>query len=90
MQSKKYTNKQRNKFYILILTIHSQGGSDISNKNIDKYSFEREGQIDFYTRFLPRVDPILNIDDIIADSNDGVLLGSLIEFKSVLSDYALI
>lgn len=39
---------------------------------MDKYVLERDGQLDFYKTFLPRVDPQLNIDEIISDSNDGV------------------
>ena len=38
---------------------------------MDKYTIEREGQIDFYRAFLPRVDPSLSLEDIIADNNDG-------------------
>ena len=47
---------------------------------------EREGQLDFYNRFLPRVNPSLSIDDILADNNDGVLNGNLLEFKLNISD----
>ncbi len=47
---------------------------------------EREGQIDFYNRFIPLVDHSLNVDDIIADNNDGVLNGNLLEFKLRVSD----
>lgn len=53
---------------------------------MDKYTLEREGQIDFYNTFLPRVDPELKIEDILADSNDGVLNGNLIEFKLRVTD----
>ena len=53
---------------------------------MDKYTLEREGQIDFYSTFLPRVDPELKIEDILADSNDGVLNGNLIEFKLRVTD----
>lgn len=48
---------------------------------MDKYLLERDGQMDFYNMFLPRVDSTLKIDDIIADNNDGVINGNLIEFK---------
>ncbi len=53
---------------------------------MDKYTLERDGQIDFYKVFLPRVNPALDIEDIIADSNDGVLNGNLLEFKLHISD----
>ncbi|MDE5549617.1 MAG: hypothetical protein K2J13_05145 [Clostridia bacterium] len=42
---------------------------------------ESQGQLDFYKRFLPRVNPHLNIDDILSDNNDGVIYGNLLEFK---------
>ena len=50
------------------------------------YTNEREGQIDFYNRFIPLVDPSLNLDYILADNNDGVLNGNLLEFKLRVSD----
>ena len=50
------------------------------------YDTEREGQIEFYRTFLPRVDPSLDIDDILADDNDGVLNGNLLEFKQHVTD----
>ena len=53
---------------------------------IDKYTLERDGQIDFYNRVLPRVNPALNIDDILADNSDGVLNGNLLEFKLTVTD----
>ncbi len=52
----------------------------------DKYKHEREGQIDFYNRILPRVNPALNIDDILADNSDGVINGNLLEFKLHITD----
>jgi len=42
---------------------------------------ERQAQIEFYETFLPRINPTLKIEDIITDSNDGVLYGNLLEFK---------
>lgn len=53
---------------------------------VDKYLLERDGQIDFYNRVLPRVDPSLNIDEILGDNNDGVLNGNILEFKLNISD----
>lgn len=47
---------------------------------------EREGQIDFFNTFLPRIDPTLTTDDLLADNNDGVLNGNLLEFKLNISD----
>lgn len=52
----------------------------------ERFLTERDGQLDFYSRFLPRVNPALSIDDILADNNDGVLNGNLIEFKLNISD----
>lgn len=53
---------------------------------MDQYEHERDGQYDFYKVFLPRVDPLRNIEDLIGDSNDGVLNGNLLEFKLHVSD----
>lgn len=50
------------------------------------YTIERDGQIDFYRTFLPRIDPSLSLDDILADDNDGVLNGNLLEFKVRIND----
>lgn len=50
------------------------------------YITEREGQIDFYNAFLPLINPTLNLDDILADDNDGVLNGNLLEFKLRVND----
>lgn len=53
---------------------------------MNRYAYERDGQIDFYQSFLPRVDPSLCIDDLLADNNDGVLYGNLLEFKLHITD----
>lgn len=53
---------------------------------MDKYILERDGQLDFYNSFLPRVNPSLSVDDILADNNDGVLNGNLLEFKLHVTD----
>ena len=50
------------------------------------YDTEREGQIEFYRTFLPLIDPGLKLDDILADDNDGVLNGNLLEFKLRVND----
>lgn len=50
------------------------------------YKTEREGQLEFYTVFLPRINPSLSLDDILKNNNDGVLNGNLLEFKLVISD----
>lgn len=50
------------------------------------YDTEREGQIEFYQTFLPLIDPNLTLDEILADDNDGVLNGNLLEFKLRVSD----
>ena len=33
---------------------------------MDKYINERDGQLDFYNMFLPRIDPNLDIENILA------------------------
>lgn len=53
---------------------------------MDKYALERDGQLDFYKVFLPRVNPALEIENILADNNDGVLNGNLLEFKLHVTD----
>ena len=53
---------------------------------MDKYILERDGQLDFYKVFLPRVNPALDIDEILADNNDGVINGNLLEFKLHVTD----
>lgn len=53
---------------------------------MDKYLLERDGQLDFYRVFLPRVNPALDIDDILSDNNDGVINGNLLEFKLHVTD----
>lgn len=50
------------------------------------FDTEREGQIAFYQTFLPLINPNLNLDDILADDNDGVLNGNLLEFKLRVND----
>ena len=53
---------------------------------MDKYILERDGQLDFYRRFLPRVDSTLTAEDLLEDNNDGVLNGNLLEFKLHVTD----
>lgn len=53
---------------------------------MEKYTLEKDGQLDFYKAFLPRVDFRLSIDEIIADNNDGVINGNLLEFKLHVAD----
>ena len=53
---------------------------------IKQYSVELEGQIDFYENYLKLVDSSLTLDDILADNNDGVLRGNLLEFKLNIND----
>ena len=52
----------------------------------DIYVTEREGQIDFYNDYIPLVNKDLTIEDILADNNDGVLNGNIIEFKTMIND----
>jgi hypothetical protein len=53
---------------------------------LSNFLFERDGQLAFYHRVLPRVDPDLTIDDILTDNSDGVLNGNLLEFKLNITD----
>lgn len=53
---------------------------------MDNYILERDGQLDFYRTFLPRVNPSLEIGEILADNNDGVINGNLLEFKLHVTD----
>ncbi|QKF83381.1 hypothetical protein [Halarcobacter ebronensis] len=50
------------------------------------YTNELEGQTEFYTTFLKRVNNKLTLSDILSDNNDGVLNGNLLEFKLVIND----
>lgn len=50
------------------------------------FNTEREGQLDFYSAFLPMIDPALQMDDVLADDHDGVLNGNLLEFKLRIGD----
>jgi len=45
------------------------------------YTNELEGQYDFFTAYLPRVDKALDISNIQNDYSDGVVNGNIIEFK---------
>ena len=53
---------------------------------MEKYTFEKDGQYDFYNMFLPRVNPNLNIEEILNDNNDGIVNGNLLEFKLHVTD----
>jgi len=55
-------------------------------KTMTIFNTEREGQIEFYKIFLPLINPSLSLDDILADDNDGVLNGNLLEFKLRVND----
>lgn len=52
------------------------------------YIDEKDGQLDFYRKFLPLVFPDSNLkaEDFIKDNNDGVINGNLLEFKLNVSD----
>lgn len=51
-----------------------------------KYTTERQGQEEFYKSFLPRVNGTLSLDDVLSDNTDGVVNGSIIEFKLIIND----
>lgn len=52
----------------------------------EKFTTEKDGQIDFYNQFLPIINPTITVDEIIANNNDGILNGNLIEFKLTVKD----
>lgn len=52
----------------------------------EKFTTEVEGQTSFYDRFLPRINPNKTTEEIIANNNDGVLNGNLLEFKLTVKD----
>jgi len=47
----------------------------------EKYSTEKQGQIDFFNDYLKLVDKNLILDDILNDNTDGVINGNILEFK---------
>lgn len=51
-----------------------------------QFNDEKEGQRDFYDRFLPRIDSKLNMEEILSDNNDGVINGNLLEFKKDITN----
>ena len=51
-----------------------------------QFNDEKEGQRDFYDRFLPRIDSKLNMEEILSDNNDGVINGNLLEFKKEITN----
>ena len=51
-----------------------------------KYNTEMEGQIDFYKKYLKRINKELTQEDVISDNTDGILNGNLIEFKLNIND----
>lgn len=53
---------------------------------MSNFKTEKEGQHSFYDVFLQVIDPSLSLDTILADDNDGVLNGNLIEFKLRIND----
>lgn len=53
---------------------------------MERFFLEREGQFDFFDRFLFRINPEISIEQILDDNNDGVLNGNLLEFKLNISD----
>lgn len=49
--------------------------------NKKNYSNELEGQFDFFSTYLPRVDQTLDISNIQSDYSDGIVRGNIVEFK---------
>ena len=52
----------------------------------EKFTTEKDGHIDFYNQFLPIINPTITVDEIIANNNDVVLNGNLIEFKLTVKE----
>src|SRR5690554_5560780 len=52
----------------------------------DIYINEREGQLDFYDDYLKIVDKTIKLEDVLADNNDGVVNGNIIEFKVMINN----
>lgn len=50
------------------------------------FANERDGQIAFYEDYLPSIDKDLTIDDVLSDNSDGVVRGTLLEFKLTVND----
>ena len=51
-----------------------------------KFNTEMEGQINFYNKYLKRIDKNLTQDDVLEENTDGILKGNLIEFKLNIND----
>ncbi len=60
--------------------------STLKIMSLRSYNNELEGQYDFLTNYLSRVDRNLNISDIQNDYSDGVINGNIIEFKLAISN----
>lgn len=55
----------------------------------ETFTNERDGQIDFYQVFIPRIDESIDVDQIITDNTDGIIRGNLLEFKLNTTDLNL-
>ena len=53
---------------------------------VEKFTNELDGQIKFYQAYLPLVDHSISVDDVYEDYTDGIVNGSLLEFKLVIND----
>lgn len=51
-----------------------------------KYEIERDGQIDFWKDYLPRINQTLTPEQILTDYTDGVINGNILEFKLNIND----
>lgn len=50
------------------------------------YTYELEGQTDFYETYLSRIDSSKTVKEVLEDNNDGVINGNIIEFKLNIND----
>lgn len=50
------------------------------------YRTEKEGQVEFYNDYIKLVDKNITLEEVLADNNDGVLKGNIIEFKLNIND----
>lgn len=76
------TNGSLSKKIHLIRDFKPYGGFD----KMKNFSSEKEGQLDFYNKFLKRINARLKVEDILQDNTDGVLNGNIIEFKLKIDD----
>lgn len=58
--------------------------------DLKRYENERQGQIDFFNKYLPRVKGNTTMLDYLSDNTDGILNGNLLEFKTSINDLNIV